>query len=492
MTQQQTTWKSQSGYIWSLIGSAVGFANILSFSAQVYKNGGAAFLIPYFIALLFLGIPMLMLEALIGYHWKSPLVKAYGRVWGQTGKVFGWISVLACLTIGGFYIVLTGYSVAYIYFSGIGHIPEDTKSFFVNTILHMSSSIHDFGLLSLPLFFSSLAVAITTWFVLSKQVGDGIEKICSIFMPLLVMIMTAFAVIVWCLPGGHEGWTYYLKPDFSKLMDAGLWRDVFGQLFFSLSLGLGIIVGYSRHTGQKVQIGRAMFCVAMGDFAVSFISGFVIFGFLAHISHMQNIPFDSILTSDSTFEIGFILFPKIFKVFGPFWEHVIGPVFFFCVFIAGITGVFSIVESISGNIEVEFNMPRKKAVTCTLSALMALGTLFCMGNGSYIIDAIAPMVLGTNMLLGGLLLIIAFALGSKSIGESEVWGGPERNNLYGLCIKYVAPTVLTGILAWNIYHEGYAYNSYFLIRWCWFCGAIFISTAMTSLRWKSYILNLRG
>src|ERR1700730_16242904 len=97
-----STWKSQTGYIWSLIGSAVGFANILSFSAKVYKNGGGAFLIPYLMALLILGIPMLILEGMIGSKWKLPIVGAYGQKWGSFGKTLGWLSVLACLTIGAF------------------------------------------------------------------------------------------------------------------------------------------------------------------------------------------------------------------------------------------------------------------------------------------------------------------------------------------------------------------------------------------------------
>ncbi len=88
-------------------------------------------------------------------------------------------------------------------------------------------------------------------------------------------------------------------------------------------------------------------------------SGIAIFGCLAHVSFVQNIPFDSILTTDSTFEIGFILFPQILKSFGPILSQVIGTIFFFCVFIAGITGVFSIVESIAGNIEVEFKTSRR-------------------------------------------------------------------------------------------------------------------------------------
>lgn len=473
---QETTWKSQSGYVWALIGSAVGFANILSFSAQVYKNGGGAFLIPYCIALFMLGIPMLILEGIIGHRWKEPLVTAYGNVWGKMGKVLGWLAVLACVSIGGFYIVLTGYSVAYTYFAATNAIPEDSKAFFMDSFLKISSGLKDIGTLSIPVFVATAAVAIATWFVLVRNVRDGVEKICSIFMPMLAFLMAVFAITACFLPGGINGLVYYLKPSFHRLLDPSLWRDVFGQLFFSLSLGLGIIVGYSRHTGKTTNIARSMLYVALGDFTVSFISGVAIFGCLAHISYMQNVPFDSILTSDSTFEIGFILFPQILQHFGPFLSQLIGTLFFFCVFIAGITGVFSIVESIAGNIEVEFNTSRRKAVSFTMATLLFLGIVFSMGVGSHLIDALVPMVIGTNMLIGGLALIIAFQYYSSDIRNDEVWRTKQgRPTVYAFCLRYIAPVLLAVILIGNLWQEMHVVDLSKDIRWAWLALALLIA-----------------
>lgn len=474
-TEQNTssTWKSQGGFIWSLIGSAVGFANILSFSAQVYKNGGGAFLIPYCLALFMLGIPLLILEGVIGDRLKMPLVGAYGQVMGIKGKTIGWLAVIACLTIGSFYIVLTGYSVAYTYFSAVNAIPIDSKDFFLNTFLQITPSITEFGQLSIPIFLATIAVAAVAWFVLVRNVRDGIEKICSIFMPLLAVIMTIFAITVSCLPGGLQGWYYYLKPDFSKLMDVSLWRDVFGQLFFSLSLGLGIVVGYSRHTGKNTNIPKAMMWVSLGDFAVSFISGAAIFGCLAHISYTQHIPFDTILTSDSTFEIGFVVFPQLFKFFGPLLSQIIGIIFFFSIFIAGITGVFSIVESIAGNVEIEFSTTRRRAVTLTILSLVGIATCFCMGNASHLIDALAPMVLGTNMLIGGLASIIVFQYIDTTIKNDPIWKRNNRLHIFSFCLRYIAPILLGIILIGNIAHEINTFSLGEGARWTWFIVALF-------------------
>lgn len=482
MSQPQVkTWKSQSGYIWSLIGSAVGFANILSFSAQVYKNGGGAFLIPYIIAIFILGVPMLMLEGLIGYKWKLPLVSAYNKVLGNKGKILGWLSVIACLTIGAFYIVLTAYSAAYTYFAAAKQIPYDSKSFFLNEFLKTTEGIHDFGTMSVPVLLATICVTILTYLVMVRNIRDGIERICTFFMPLLAVIMTIFAVSALFLPGGISALKYYLTPDFSKLNNPVLWRDVFGQLFFSLSLGLGIIIGYSRHTDKKTNVARAMLWVTLGDFAVSFISGLAIFGCLAHISFTQNIPFEKILISDSTFEIGFILFPKILQSFGEHWAQIIGTIFFFCIFIAGITGVFSISESIVGNVESEFGLTRKKAVTITMLLTLAAASLFCFGNASHIIDALAPMVLGINMLFGGLALIFTFQYACPMVRQDTIWYKGNTPTFFALCIRYVGPILLSIILFSNLWYEFHATDISFVIRWIWFCAALIASFVLSIL-----------
>lgn len=473
-----STWKSQTGYIWSLIGSAVGFANILSFSAQVYKNGGGAFLIPYVLALLVLGVPMLILEGLIGNKWKLPVVGAYAKKWGSAGQIFGWLSVIACLTIGAFYIVLTGYSAAYTYLAAANQIPEDSQTFFLHHFLKITPALQEFGQISWPIFLATLSVSLIAWAILVRQVKDGIERICSWFMPILAIIVAIFAAVVCFLPGGLSGWTYYLEPHFNRLSDPTLWRDVFGQLFFSLSLGLGIIVGYSRHTKKETNIVRAMIWVALGDFVVSFIAGFAIFGCLAHISHIQGVPFESILTTDSTFEIGFILFPKIFKFFGPL-STIIGTIFFFCVFVAGITGVFSIVESIAGNVEVEFKTSRFKAVTAVMVCMVGLAGFFCMGNGSHLIDALVPMLLGTNMLIGGLALVLAFVYRQSVKPEDGLWTSSNRRNFYVICLRYIAPAILTTILLLNLWNEWQTFDSINAVRWSWFAAALCVSGLIT-------------
>jgi len=281
--------------------------------------------------------------------------------------------------------------------------------------------------------------------------------------------MVLFAIVVNFLPGGFEGWIYYLKPDFSKIWDATLWRDVFGQLLFSLSLGIGIVVGYSRHTGSNINIAKAMRYVALGDFFVSFISGFAIFGCISHMSTISGIPFAEILDKASTFEIGFVIFPKIINTFGSYLAPFVGSVFFFCLFIAGVTGVFSIVESVAGNVEVEFGMTRRKAVSISMVVTMVLAVFFCMGNSSQLIDTIAPMVVGINMLIGSLMLVVVFMFLNREIRDNSLW---QQDKMGKLSLRTVVPLLLAIILIGNLQNEIVTRNSEVMLRWSWFMIAL--------------------
>lgn len=483
MAQQSvTTWKSSTGFIWSMIGSAVGFANLLSFSAQCYKNGGGAFLIPYVAAMILLGLPMLLLEGVIGSRRGLPIVAIFGQEGGRAGKIFGWLAVIACASIGAFYVVLTGYSVAYAFFAGMGSIPSDTAYFFKETFLHDSGSIHRFGPLSWPIFGSTIAVCLISWLVLARNIRTGVEKICSIFLPMLFGITTLLAFASLFLPGAMEGMRHYLVPDWHRLTDPALWRDVFGQVFFSFSLGLGIVTGYARYADKATSIPRVMLWVAIGDFVISLIAGLAIFCCIGYLGHTKDIPFSEIISSDSSFEIGFVIFPKILQAFG-FLGQPLGVLFFFCVFIAGITGVFSIMESVMGNLQIEFRRSRFAAATITSLAMAGGSILFCFGNGQSILSALAPMVLGNNYLIGGLAEVAIFMYLCKSLRNDPIWFLGTRRRLSYYLLRSFIPLILTVILVSSVTQElSQGWDASQLVRWGWLIGALILATLLSAKR----------
>lgn len=481
----KTTWSKEGGYIWSMIGSAVGFANVLSFSALCYKNGGGAFLIPYIMAHLLVGIPMLFLEGIVGHRLKLPTVSAMGHVGGRFWKTLGWLAVLTVATIGGFYMVLTGFSVAYTYFSAANLISADTTHFFKHIFLQDSGSLLNLGKIAPAVLVSTGIVALISWAVLARNIQTGVERLCSFFLPLLGILVIAFTVATCFLPGASVGFKHYLLPDFARLASWTLWRDVFGQVFFSLSLGLGIVTGYSRHNKDSFSISRAMVKVAIGDFIISFICGFAIFGSIGFMSAKTGVPFANIVTSDSAFEIGFCIFPMILGQFGELAARVIGPLFFFCVFIAGITGVFSIVESIAGNIELEFGKTRKKAVAMAMLAVCLLAIPFCTGGGQHLLGAMAPMVLGNAMLIGGIGEIILFLLLSKTIAEDSIWFTRQgRRSFSFYALVFVVLPLLSLSLAGALVSEfaAFSFSAAECVRWGW----------LVLVLGTSYLLSRRG
>ncbi|MCP5469634.1 MAG: sodium-dependent transporter [Chlamydiales bacterium] len=473
MGRKQDTWSKETGYIWSLIGSAVGFANILSFSALCYRNGGGAFLIPYIIAHVVVGLPMLFLEGLVGQKTKLPIVSAMGNVAGSRGKMLGWLAVFSCATIGGFYMVLTGFSVAYTYFSASGAIGADSAYFFKNVFLHDSGSLTHAGGIATAVLLSTLVVAGFAWAVLARNIRSGVEKLCSLFLPLLAVMIIVFSVATLFLPGSLEGIKHFLIPDFSRLADWTLWRDVFGQVFFSLSLGLGIVTGYSRHNPKSFSIPRAMVRVAFGDFLISFISGLAIFGCIGFMSMKSGVGISSLIPSDSAFEIGFVIFPTILAQFGTIAARIVGPLFFFCIFIAGVTGVFSIAESVAGNIEIEFNKGRKTSVAIAMALITALAIPFCLGNGQHIIGAMAPMVLGNTMLIGGIAEILLFLMLSSVIGKDALWFKGAKRTLAFQSLKFVVLPLLALTFLGAIYQEfATGFHIPELVRWSWLVIAL--------------------
>jgi NSS family neurotransmitter:Na+ symporter len=483
MDNQKNTWSGQSGYILSLIGSAVGFANILSFSAKAYFYGGGAFLVPFVAAMMILGIPLLCLEGVIGQYFQLPLVSAYGKVAGRVGKFFGWLAVLAVTTIGGYYMLLTGWTVAYIYFTATDSIPADSCAFLNESFLFKSAGITEFGSFAGFMFVCTAAVALFSWYVVSRDIRSGIERLCSIFLPMLAIMVTIFTVVVMFLPGAGIGFAHYVIPDFAVLRNPRLWLDAFGHIFFSLSLGLGIVTGYSRHADKSINIGRSMLLVTLGDFVVSCIAGFAVFGCVGYMSHTQGIPFAQLVTSASPFEMGFVVFPNILKTFGCFLYPIVGVLFFFSIFIAGITGVFSIIESAAGNIEIEFGRTRRTAVTLATSAMAILAAIFCMGNGQYLIGAIDPMVSGFNMLISGIAEIICFMWVSHIINKHKVWFAPTgKRSLIYYSVRYVVPVLLIAVFITSMIQElSGALDYTHLVRWGWLIVATVIALMLAKV-----------
>ncbi len=461
-------WNSESGYVWSMIGSAVGFANILSFGAKTYQNGGGVFLIPLLIAVMLLGLPMLILEGLAGKTFQSPLVTSFGKIMGQRGKFLAWPTVFGVITIGGFYTVLCTWSLAYIWFSGTGTIPATTESFFHDTFLHVTSSVSELGSFSWSIGLGSLVLLIVIYKINSSPIAKGIEKLSKFFLPILMGLLLLFLVGVFFLPGAMSGMKYLVTPDFSVLRDSKLWLLAFGHVFFSLSIGLAIISGYSAYTEESINITRSMVLVVLGDLSTSIVSAFVIFGCLGHLAFITETPFTEVVSS-SSFGLGFVVFPKLFQSFPSPLGAIVGVLFFFSLFLAGITGLMSIIEAAVGNITTELSFSRSKATFLVCTIVGTLSLLFSFGNAAHLIDVLDYMAAGVNVLLSGFIQIVLFLYVNKTLSEKKEWFRNGKKKFYFYSLKYLSPLLILIILFTRIYDD--LTTSFDLskgIRWSWF------------------------
>lgn len=479
--KQNDSWKSQKGYIYSMLGSAVGFANILSFGAKSYQNGGGAFLIPLFVAILTLGFPMLVLEGLVGKTFKRPLVSSFGAILGAKGKFLAWPTVFGVLTIGGFYTVINSWTLAYVWFGASGSIPEAAESFFQENFLGVTSSIGELGHFSWLIGIVSCVLLASIFIINSSPISKGIERISKILLPVLVGLLGIFLVTVFFLPGATQGMLQFVIPDFSRLSDGKLWLSAFGHVFFSLSIGLAIISGYSTYVDEDINITKSMILVALGDLMTSMVSGLIIFGCLGHLSFATGKEFSEVV-STSGFGLGFVVFPKLLQMFPIYIERIISPLFFMTLFLAGVTGLMSIVEAAVGNLKSELKMSRKGATffACVLISVLAVG--FSFGNAIHLIEALDYMASGVNVLMSGLLQIFIFLYCTKIFSESGEWLIQGKRGLHFFFLKFFSPFVIFSILVEQVYSVFLKpFDAIQYVRWGWFLLVLLGSSLLTQI-----------
>ena len=265
MTEKRSLWGSKIGFLLAAIGSAVGLGNIWRFSYMAYENGGGAFLIPYLVALLCAGIPLMILEYALGHREKASPPLAFARINPLWEPLGWWMPVVAFFGINLFYAAVIGWCINYFCLSINLGWGADTQGFFFEKFLQISESPFALGGIRWPILGATVLAWITCWGICFREVSRGIEKASMIFMPLLVVL--TLILVGWSLQldGAWEAIKeFYLSTDLSKInvfTESGrkVWVAAFGQIFFTLSLGFGIMITYASYLPKKTDIvGNAL------------------------------------------------------------------------------------------------------------------------------------------------------------------------------------------------------------------------------------------
>jgi NSS family neurotransmitter:Na+ symporter len=346
--EKRVQWRSHFGFIMAAAGSAVGLGNLWKFPYLAGANGGGIFVLIYLVIVLFIGFTIILGEMTLGRATQLGAYNAYksiNRKWAFAGG----LGVFASFIILSFYSVIGGWVLNYLFQSIAGGIPADTAAYFTGFI---SAPV-------VPLLWHMLFMAATA-FVVFKGIGGGIEKSCKFMMPGLFILLLIVAIRSVTLPGAAAGLAFYLTPDFSKL-SAGAIVAALGQVFFSLSLGMGIIITYGSYLGREEGLEKNSIVVPFLDTIVALLAGFAILPAVFAFG----------------FEPGagpglmFITLPQVFAAmpFGQFFEIL----FFLLVLFAALTSSMSLMEVSVAYMQDQHKWSRDKAVLFLAALLFLVG-----------------------------------------------------------------------------------------------------------------------
>ncbi len=355
----RTQWHSQFGFLMAAVASAVGLGNIWRFSYLAYEYGGGAFLVPYVIALLTVGIPLLILEYGIGHKTAGSAPKAFKKI-AKNWEWLGWWAVIFVMFgVVNYYSVIIAWCFNYFIFSfdlAWGNNPND---FFFKDYLNLSKTPFEIGEIRPPIFYSLLLVWLLNWGIVYRGIQNGIEIAGKILMPLLLVLTLILVIWTSQLDGAWLGIQAYISPDFSKLNNLDVWIDAYTQIFFTLSLGFGIMIAYASYLPKQSDITGHAIRVAMINCAFSIINGFAVFAILGFMAKNQNLGLADVATE--SIGLAFVVYPKAISAMPG--GQVFGALFFFCLTIAGISSSVSIIESFVSSVIDKFQYNRKKLVT---------------------------------------------------------------------------------------------------------------------------------
>jgi SNF family Na+-dependent transporter len=464
------SWASRFGIIMAVAGSAIGLGNFLRFPGQAASNGGGAFMIPYFISLLLLGIPLMWIEWTIGRygggfgHSTAPGI--FHTLWEKNRfiKYFGLIGIFGPLVIFIYYIYIESWTLAYSFFSVTGRLSG------LSGQGEMTSFLSGFQGLLKNEYFDSIGTAYTFFLiafgvnilVLYHGIKKGIERFCKFAMPVLLvfaLFMLARVLTLGAPDSANPQWNvanglgFLWNPDFSALKDAKVWLAAAGQIFFTLSVGIGVILTYASYLSKGDDVALSgLSAVFTNEFAEVILGASIIipaaFIFFGPVGTTG-------IAEGGIFNLGFVTMPLILNKLN--YGFLFGFVWFFLLFLAGITSSISLAQPAIAFMEDEFNLDRKRALGIFLIVSFTLSHLAILFLKHGVVDELD--------FWGGTFCLVLFAtietiLFAWVFGMEKAWEEIHHGSdiaipgVYKFIIKYITPLFLFTILGFWVFQRG--------------------------------------
>lgn len=437
MDKERVTFGSKIGVILATVGCAVGLGSIWRFPYMVGENGGGAFLLVFLICTALLGLPIMITEFFIGRHSRSNAAGAFKKLApGTQWKWIGYNGVLAAFLILGFYSVVSGWTLEYIWQALSGSLDGKTTEEFTTDFRTFSSSVVR------PIVWTVVFVGLTH-FIIASGVEKGIERASKVMMPALFFILIALCIRSVTLPGMEEGLAFFLEPDFSKITSSVV-LSAMGQTFFSMSIGMGCLITYSSYFGKETNLQATAIQVIVLNTLVAVLAGIMVFPAV----------FSFGIEPTAGPELVFITLPNIFEQlpFGSLWSLV----FFVLLALAALTSTISLHEVATAYIHEEYHLTRHQAAWVVSIGVSILGAIASLSfgvlreytiGGLIIFDALDYLTAKIMMPLGGMFICIFVGTRiEKRILKEELTNHGTIPfyffNTYAFVVKYIAPIAI--------------------------------------------------
>lgn len=446
---------SKIGLIAATVGSAIGLGNVWRFPAETQANGGAAFLLLYIACVFILGVPVMLAEFSLGRGGRSDAVGVFRSLSpGKAWWIVGAFAILASYLILSYYMVVAGWTAEYLWQSLTGNLYETGAALEQSGEISAADALfadkmnqyicNDIS----PLIFT-FAVILINIVVLLGGVQKGIERLSNIMMPLLFVLLLALCAVTLSLPGAGAGLSFFLTPDFSKI-DASTVINALGQTFFSLSLGMGILITYSSYYPSDTRLTRTSVIVSLMSLLVAVMMGCIIFPAVTTFG-LDRHPLEGAT-------LVFVTLPEVFARMPA--TNLWSVVFFLLLFVAALTSTVSIAEVSIAFMQDRFKMSRVKSCLVVMLPLFVLSALCSLSFGSLgdikimgmtIFDSLD--VFTTNVLLPLVSMGVCIYVGwfaPKGLLRSELTNnGAYRSRVTAavlFIIRYAAPVLIASIM----------------------------------------------
>jgi NSS family neurotransmitter:Na+ symporter len=490
MDGKREQWKSEFGFLLAAVGSAIGLGNIWRFSYMAYENGGGAFLIPYLVALLTAGIPLLLLEFAVGHERIGSAPLAYAKIKKNWEWLGWWAVTFVMFGIELYYVVVISWCLKYFLFSFNLAWGADPNSFFFKEFLILSDGPASIGNIRAPIFLALVIIWIINWFIVYRGIDKGIEIANKIFMPLLLLLTAVLVFWAFRLEGASIGLKAYLTPDFSKLTQPKVWIDAYSQIFFTLSLGFGIMIAYASYLPSKANISKSAFLTAFINSGYSIFAGFATFSVLGYMAKSQGVEISMVV--DKSIGLAFVVYPKALNLMPG--GAVFGAIFFFCLVVAGLSSSISIIEAFVSAMVDKFGFNRKTLITviCVLGFLGSV--IFTTQGGLFWLDIVDHFLTHYGLVVVGIAecILVGWFFNLEVIrGHINKISSIKIGAWWGLLIRFFVPIILLIILVGDLYnevqkpYEGYTWTTLILIGRDWVLATLLVAFIIATRPWRT-------